>query len=192
VLEIQSVFSAFGLSASAGLNAYIPLLMVAVVARLWPDVIRLSQPFDMLTSWWAIAILVALVCIEVLADKVPLIDHANDLIGTIVRPVSGAILFAASTGSVEFIDPRLGFALGFFVAGTTHAAKATARPLVTASTGGMGNPVVSTIEDVTAFFTSLFAILAPIILGFALVAFGFLLLWWMTRRQRARRTEIQV
>ena len=186
MLEVQSIFSAFGLSASAGLNAYIPLLMVAVVARLQPDLIRLSEPFDLLTTWWAIAILVVLVLIEVLADKVPLIDHANDVIGTFVRPASGAILFAASTGAVEAMDPKLALVAGFFVAGATHAAKATARPLVTASTGGMGNPVVSTVEDVTAFFTSLFAILAPIILGFALIAFALLVVWWITRRQASR------
>ena len=40
---LLSIFSAFGLSASAGLNAYIPLLVVALIAR-FSDLIQLNQP----------------------------------------------------------------------------------------------------------------------------------------------------
>lgn len=186
MVEVQSIFSAFGLAASAGLNAYIPLLMIALGGRLRPDLVRLDAPFDVLTQWWVIVVLVILLGIEVLADKVPVVDHINDAVGLFVRPTAGAILFAASTGTVSFLDPRLALGLGFVVAGAAHGAKATARPLVTASTGGVGNPIVSTIEDVAAFFTSLFAIIAPIILGLALIAFGGIFAWWITRPKATR------
>lgn len=182
---IQSVLSAFGLSASAGLNAYIPLLVIGVGARLRPDMIRLSEPFDLLTTWWALALITTLLVIEVFADKVPLIDHINDLVGLFVRPVAGAILFAASTGTVAFLDPRLALVLGFFVAGATHGVKATTRPVVTASTQGVGNPVVSTVEDIAAFLTSVVAIMAPILLAVAMLGFAVLFVVWMARRPRA-------
>ena len=88
--SIATLLSAFGLSASAGLNAYIPLLIVALVGRFAPSVLRLSPPWDGMTSWWVIGALAVLTLIEILADKVPLIDHANDVLGTIVRPAAGA------------------------------------------------------------------------------------------------------
>ena len=91
ITAIGGVLSAFGLSASAGLNAYIPLLVIALTAR-FTDLITLSAPFDLLTSAWVIGALVVLLVIEVLADKVPGIDHVNDLIGTFVRPAAGAVL----------------------------------------------------------------------------------------------------
>jgi hypothetical protein len=186
MLEVQSLFSAFGLSASAGLNAYIPLLMIALAGRLRPALLRLESPYDLITSGWAIGLLTVLLVIEVMADKVPIVDHVNDAIGLIVRPTAGAILFAASTGTVDFLDPRVAMGLGFVVAGVAHGAKATARPVVTTTTGGMGNPVVSAVEDIAAFFTSLFAIIAPIVLGLGLVVFAVIFALWLRRRPRRR------
>ena len=101
---LTGVLGAFGLSASAGLNAYIPLLVIALVAR-FTDFIKLSSPWDTLTSGWIIGLLILLSLIEFFADKVPAINHVNDLLQTIVRPVAGAIVFAASanvTAAVVF------------------------------------------------------------------------------------------
>jgi len=90
-----AVFSAFGLSASAGLNAYIPLLVIALLAR-FTDLIKLETPWDTLTSSWIIGLLIILSLIEFFADKVPAVNHANDAIQTFVRPVAGAIVFAST------------------------------------------------------------------------------------------------
>jgi hypothetical protein len=188
VAELTQILSAFGLSASAGLNAYIPLLLIAVTARLFPQAIQLDAPFDLLTSSWVIGALAVLLVVEALADKVPVVDHVNDLIGLFVRPTAGAVLFAASTGTVSFLRPELALVLGLLVAGAAHGAKATARPMVTASTGGMGNPVVSTMEDIAALLTSVVALLAPLLIGVALVLFALLFLIWLGRR-RARRVS---
>ena len=187
--EIQSVFSAFGLSASAGLNAYIPLLVIALSARFFPQYITLSEPFDLIASTPAIVVLVVLLIIEVLADKVPAIDHLNDIIGMFVRPVAGAVLFAASTQTVTFLNPTVALILGFFVAGATHGVKATTRPMITASTGGVGNPVVSTLEDIAALVTTLVALLAPLLIALAMIVFAVLFLLWLGRRRRLREAE---
>ena len=93
---IAGIGTAFGLSGSAGLNAYIPLLIVALAAR-FPEgdpLLKLSEPYDLLASWWVIGLLVVLLAIEVLVDKIPAVDTINDTIQTIIRPVAGAILFA--------------------------------------------------------------------------------------------------
>ena len=145
----------------------------------WSD-----SPYDVLTDGWVIGAIVLLLVVEVFADKVPMIDHVNDLVGTVVRPAAGAVLFAATmTGAVSDIDPRVALVAGALAAGVAHGAKATARPVVTATTGGIGNPVVSTIEDVAALITSLVAILAPVLLAVALVLFVILVIYVGGRRR---------
>lgn len=179
---IAALMSGLGLSASAGLNAYIPLLLMALAAKFFPSLITLSPQFNFITEPWFIGVVAVLLIIEVFADKVPVVDHVNDLIGTVVRPAAGALLFAASTGTVTSLDPKVAAVAGLLIAGAAHGAKATARPIVTATTGGIGNPVVSTAEDVTAFFTSLVAILAPLLIGVAAVILGAMSLVWLVRR----------
>lgn len=176
--------TAFGLSSAAGLNAYLPLLVVALVAK-FTDLITLNEPWDVLTSWWVIGALVVLLIIEMTVDKVPAVDTVNDVIQTVVRPVAGAILFAATANVIADIHPVLAMICGLILAGGVHAAKATARPVVTATTGGVANPFVSLAEDVTSLATSVLAIVVPIVLVVLLVVFIFLFGWWYSRR-RAR------
>jgi hypothetical protein len=186
---ITALLSGFGLAASAGLNAYIPLLIVALTARLFPDFIVLAPQFQFITEPWFIAVVTVLLVIEVFADKVPAVDHVNDLLGTVIRPAAGALLFATMTGTVQSLDPRVAAIAGLVVAGTAHGAKATARPVVTATTAGLGNPLVSTAEDVAALVTSVVALIAPLLIGLAAVLFGLLfLVWWARRAGRAAPT----
>jgi hypothetical protein len=170
---ISGILGAFGLSASAGLNAYIPLLIVSLLAK-FTDLIKLSRPWDALTSWWTIGVLAVLVLVEAVADKVPAVDHVNDAIQTFIRPTAGAIVFAASAGSVTEISPVLSLICGLLVAGTVHTVKSAAvRPLITATTAGVGDPIVSTAEDVVAALISVLSIVLPILMLIVL----FLLIW---------------
>jgi len=184
-MDVSSVFSAFGLASAAGLNAYLPLLVVALTAR-FTGLIQLNEPWDVLTSWYVIAILAILLLIEMTVDKVPAVDTLNDVINTAIRPVAGAILFAASSGVVGEVHPVLAVICGLLVAGGVHAVKATARPAVTATTGGLGNWLVSLSEDALSFVTTVLAILVPILLAFLMLLFLLSLTWWWIKR-RARR-----
>src|SRR3990172_7122040 len=149
---LLGVFSAFGLSASAGLNAYIPLLAIGVIAHYFPNTLTLNQPFDLLANPWILILLGILVIIEMVADKVPAVNHVNDLIQTVVRPVAGAIAFAASANVITDVNPLLALACGLLIAGSVHTVKAAAlRPAVTATTAGAGNVPVSIAEDILAF-----------------------------------------
>ena len=183
---IINLFQAFGLSASAGLNAYIPLLIVSLAVR-YTDAFELSGPYKVLESPWIIGTLVVLVIVEALADKVPMIDHLNDIVATFIRPAAGALLFATSAGVTTGMSPVVAAIIGLLTAGIVHGAKATARPVVTATTGGLGNPVVSAVEDVAAAVTSLVAIFLPFLVAVAFLAFG-LLVFWVTRRRRPLAT----
>src|SRR3990172_8439620 len=135
---LMGIFTAFGLSASAGLNAYIPLLVVGVIAH-YTDWIALNSPWDLIANPWILILLRVLVIIEMLADKFPAVNHVNDAIQTFVRPAAGAVAFAASAKVVTDINPLLALACGLLVAGGVHVVKAAAgRPAVTATTRGGG------------------------------------------------------
>src|SRR5512146_844811 len=182
---LLGVFSAFGLSASAGLNAYIPLLIVGVLAH-YTDLIHLSAPWDLLANPWILILLGILLIIEMVADQVPVVNHINDLIQTVVRPAAGAIAFAASTDVIHGINPVLALACGLLVAGSVHVAKSAAvRPVVTATTAGAGNVPVSIAEDVISTVTSFIAIIAPVLIAIVVVLVVLLLLWWWARRRSA-------
>jgi hypothetical protein len=180
---VLSIFTAFGLSSSAGLNAYLPLLVVALLAR-FTDLVTLKPPWDALESWWVIGVLAVLLLIEMLVDKVPAVDTINDAIQTFIRPVAGAILFAASAGIISDAHPVLALICGLLVAGGVHAVKATARPVVTSTTGGLLNPVVSFLEDVLSFAVAVLSILVPVLGLLLLLA---VLIWFIRRRRKRRR-----
>lgn len=186
----MDIFSAFGLSASAGLNAYIPLLVVGLIAR-FTDWIKLSPPWDSLTNGWVLLVLFVLFLVETLADKIPAVNHVNDIIQTVIRPVAGAIVFAASAHALTDIAPALAIICGLFVSGAVHGAKALAiRPAVTVTTGGVANPVVSTVEDILAFVLSIVAVLIPVVLGALICVVTAWLIWLIWRRinQEARQS----
>lgn len=180
---LSGIFSAFGLSASAGLNAYIPLLVISLLAR-FTNLIELSEPWNAMESWWIIGLLVVLSVVEFFADKFPAVNHVNDAIQTFVRPVAGAILFAASARVITDIHPVLSLAAGLFVAGGVHAVKSLAvRPAITATTAGAGNIPISILEDIVSTLVSLLSVLIPVLAGVLLVI---IIAWIFSRRTRRR------
>ena len=157
-----------GLALPAGLNAYIPLLAVALADR-YTGLIQLDHPYDVLSNPWTMAIIAVLLTIEVVADKIPIVDHVNDLIQSMIRPASGAVLLMAATEATRSINPILAMLVGLCLAGGVHATKTTFRPLVTATTGGLGNPFVSALEDGAAIGLTVVALVAPILIAIVLV-----------------------
>jgi hypothetical protein len=182
---MDGILSGFGLAGAAGLNAYIPLLILGIANRLgYAD---LQAPYDLLGSNVGLGVLALLLLVEVIADKVPGVDHVNDVINTVVRPAAGGVLTLASVGTGT-LHPGFALLLGIITAGGVHATKATARPLVTATTGGIGNPVVSAIEDVVSFGMTLLALIAPVVVALFLLL-GAFAAFLLIRRLRARRAH---
>lgn len=183
-MDILNVFSAFGLSASAGLNAYIPLLVVALLAK-FTNLIKLTDPWDTLTSWWIIGLLIVLLIVEIVADKVPAVNHVNDIIQSFIRPAAGAIIFAASANVITEIHPVLSLALGLLVSGSIHATKALAvRPAVTATTGGTANVPVSIAEDLLSTAVSILSVVVPILIACLLIILTSLIIFFLWRKIR--------
>ena len=188
ISALGGIAAAFGLSTSAGLNAYIPLLLVALAARFPSDApwIRLSEPYDVITNGWIIGALVVLLLIEMLVDKIPAVDTLNDMIQTFIRPAAGAFLFAANAEVISDASPVLAVIAGLLVAGSVHATKGAVRPAVTATTAGTGNWLVSLLEDIVAFFLSLLSILLPLLAFVVLLLLVFFAVRFVRRRRKRR------
>jgi hypothetical protein len=181
-----AILTGIGLAAPAGLNAYIPLLVLALADRATTRV-TLTAPYDVLSSNLGIAILIVLLTVEVAVDKIPGVDHINDLIQSFVRPVAGAIAAVAATGGVVTINPAVMVLVGVVLAGSVNAVKVTTRPVVTVGSAGILNPVVSVAEDAVAVLASVAAIFVPflVILFLALFAVSSILLLRRVRRVRS-------
>lgn len=178
----MDIIAAFGLSVSAGLNAYIPLLVVSLLAR-FTNLIELSDGWRALESWWIIGLLIGLSLIEFFADKIPAVNHINDILQTFIRPTAGAILFAASANAITQINPILSLAAGLLVAGSVHAVKSViVRPAVTATTAGVGDVPVSILEDVIATTLAVLSVVIPILVAIILVILAVWIMWWITNR----------
>ncbi|MGK5742472.1 DUF4126 domain-containing protein [Micromonospora sp. URMC 103] len=190
------VLTGTGLAASAGLNAYIPLLTMGLLAR-YTDLVDLPGGWTWLGNGWVIAILAVLLAVEVVADKVPVVDHVNDVVQTVVRPTAGGLAFGAgsSAETVTVNDPASFFSshqwvpvvTGVLVALGVHLLKSAARPVINATTAGVGAPVASTAEDATSVLMSVVAILLPVLVLVFLVALVAFVFWF--RRRRADRRE---
>jgi len=162
----MDVLSGLTLAAPAGVNAYIPLLAVALAERLgW---LHLDAPYDVLGAWWVIAIIAVLLVVEVVADKVPAVDHVNDVIQTVVRPVAGGLLAVSASGHGS-VSPVVLLVAGVLIAGGVNAVKASARPVVNVSTAGAGAPVVSTLEDIGAVIVTVLALLVPVLAAIVII-----------------------
>jgi hypothetical protein len=183
-----------GLAISAGLNAYIPLLALGLVGR-FLDAVTLPAGWAWLENPWVLGILGVLLAIELVADKIPIVDHVNDWLQTIVRPTAGGLAFGSgSTATTAAVtDPAAFFssnqwvpiALGVVIALGVHLAKASARPVVNAFSVGTATPVVSAAEDVGSGGVSVLALLVPILVLVVLP----LVVWavWLIVRARLRR-----
>jgi hypothetical protein len=184
-----------GLATSAGLNAYIPLLAIGVLTR-YTDVVSLPAGWNWLSNGWVILILGVLLAIEVVADKVPVLDSANDVVQTVVRPTAGGLAFGAGTSSTTVSDPGGFFgshawipvAVGVILALGVHAIKATARPVINMATAGFGAPVASAAEDVVSVVMSIVAIVLPVLILLFLVGLVGVFVWAIRRRGARKRS----
>lgn len=193
--NVLEALTGTGLAASAGLNAYVPLLVMGLLDR-FTGAVHLPGGWAWLSNGWVLLILAVLLSIEMVADKVPVVDHVNDVVQTVVRPTAGGLAFGAGSESrtVTVSDPGSFFAshqwvpvvAGILIAFCVHGVKATARPVVNVSTAGFGAPIVSTIEDFGSVAMSLLALLLPVLVLVGLL----LMIWfavWVVRRRRRRR-----
>jgi len=181
---VAQVASGIGLAACAGLRAFLPLFIVGLAGRL--EWIPLTGKFEFLASTPALIVFGVAVLAEFLADKVPVVDHFLDSIQAFVKPIVGAVLAASVLAELTPLQASvLGLVTGGTVAGAIHLTKANLRLVSSATTAGLGNPVLSVIEDLGALLGSVMALIVPLLLVLLLV--GVLIgVWSFIRRVRRR------
>jgi len=179
-----NLLGAFGLGAASGLNPWIPLLGLGLAQRL--GVVELSSSFDWLGATPTLLVLVALFVLDLIGDKVAVVDSVLHAVGVVIAPASGAVVFAAQENLLSNTHPVLAGGVGLVLGGTVHAARSVLRPAVTATTGGVGNPVISAVEDVVSTVLTVLAVVVPVLAFLTLVG---LVAWAVVviRRWRARR-----
>lgn len=188
----------FGLATAAGLNAYIPMLILGLLAR-FTDFVSLPPAWVWLENGWVLTILAALLAVEVVADKIPALDSVNDVVQTVIRPTAGGIVFgsgtAAQTAAVS--DPgafaRSGqwvpVAVGVVVALVVHLTKTTVRPAANVTTAGVAAPVLSTIEDIVSTGLAIVAIVVPLLVLVIAAAMVWAAIKLLRRRRRKTSTK---
>jgi Domain of unknown function (DUF4126) len=172
--------------APPGSTPNLPLLVSAVLQRL--DLVDLGEPFGALSSNAGLGIIAALFVADFVGDKVPGVDHVLHVIGAVVHPVSGALLFVGQTGLDTEIPAAVAAVLGAVTAETLHGGRAALRPASTTTTAGFGNPLLSLGEDLASLILTVVAFALPIVallLVFGLVA----AVVSGARRLRRRRAE---
>lgn len=185
---VIGLMTALGLSTAAGLNAYLPLLIIGGLDR-WTDLLSLDAPYDTLAEPGVMLAIGAVALVDFVGDKIPAIDSVLHAIGLVVAPVAGGLVALAATGN-EAVDPAFAVVLGVAAAGATHGARSIVRPASTAFTGGAGNPVLSLGEDAISTLLAFSAVIVPVV-AFVVAVLVFGLLFWGARRVwRRRRTAV--
>jgi len=196
---VEQLLTGLGLATAAGLNAYIPMLMLGLLAR-FTDVVNLPGGWSWLENGWVLTIVGVLLVIEIVADKVPALDSINDTVQTFVRPTAGGIVFGSGTAAetAAVADPgdfaRSGqwipVVIGVVIALAVHLVKTAVRPAANVATAGVAAPVLSTVEDGISVSLVLVALLVP-----ALVLVFVVIIAWaafrLLRRRRRRRGQLR-
>ena len=160
--------------------------MVSLLAEIY-HLINLSESWRALESWWIIGLLIVLSLVEFLVDKIPAVNHINDIIQTFVRPTAGAILFAVALKRYRGEPDSLDCDRSAGVRG--RAAKSVlVRPITTATTAGAGDVPVSVLEDVAATTISVLSVVIPILVAIILVVFLIGLIWWIANQSIEKTT----
>ncbi len=189
----------YGLALASGVNAYFPMLAFAIAAR-WLHLYKVNPSFSFITQTWFMVILAILALADLFADKIPVIDHIWDAIHTVIRPMAGAFVAAASDNRIHVL-PNTTFmgthfmtmginlsvtlvvvmVIGGVLALMTHLTKASTRVASTATTAGLLNIVLSIIEDIGVVIATLLSLFAPVVM-FVIVLLFVLVFLLLARR----------
>jgi len=187
MMDLWSVIVAFslglGLSAACGFRVFIPLLAMGIGAR--AGLLELGDSWAWMSETWVIAAFGAATLIEIGGYYIPWIDNLLDTITTPSAIVAGVVVTSAS---LDGIDPAMQWILsviaGGGIAGTIQFGTAATRAASSATTGGAGNPVVSTIEAGASVLFAVLAILVPIVAAILVVALMIVVIHRIVRRRR--------
>lgn len=170
---LLSICVGIGLSAACGFRVFVPLLVMSVASL--SGHLTLSHGFDWIGTYPALIAFSAATCLEISGYYIPWLDHLLDTIASPAAVVAGIVVTASAVTDLSpFLRWTLAVIAGGGTAGMVQGATVLARGASTVTTGGLGNPLVATLELAGATITSVMAIVMPflaavLVLGFLLV-----------------------
>lgn len=153
-------------SFAAGLNVYAAALTIGLLAH--AGFLVLPGPLELLANWWVVGACGALFALEFVADKIPALDLAWNVLQTVVRVPAGALLGYGAATSLSPAQQALAAALGAGIAFAAHTGKTAVRTVTTVEP--MTNSAISITEDVVAIGLTWFATEHPYIAAGIVVA----------------------
>ena len=182
---ISALFLGLGLAAACGFRAFLPPLLIGIFSR--AELITLGNSWQWFSPNWAIALFSVAALFEICAYFIPWLDNLLDIIATPSAITAGTILTCAS---LEGINPDLQWILalitGVGLTGSVQLSTVLIRGLSTATTGGLGNPIVTFVEDLISILLTILATFIPI-LAIIFIVLIFLLMRKFIKRLRKKK-----
>jgi len=179
-----SVALGVGLAAATGFRIFLPMLIMSIAA--YTGHLPIDARFAWLATPSALAMLAVATLAEILAYYIPAVDNLVDTLAAPASMVAGIVASAAVMTDVPpIVKWTAAVIAGGGIAGLTQGMTTIVRAKSTILTGGVGNPVISTVELGGALLVSILALAAPL----AALAVVILFLWIAMRfvRQLFRR-----
>lgn len=168
------------LSAASGLRVFIPPLIMCL-ATLFGDV-QLASNLQWIGTYPTLIVLSTAVVVEVLAYYIPGINNLLDLIEIPTAIAVGSVLTAATLGDINpVLQWTLAILAGGSAAGVVETTTSVTRLAATTMTGGIGNPVVSTIEVILSVLLTLLGLAIPLLAAGVVL----LIIIWLIRKTKA-------
>jgi len=187
--SIVALSLGLGLSAACGFRVFIPPLAMGVGAR--ADLIDLGESWSWMGETWVMAIFAVATLLEIGAYYIPWLDNLMDTITTPSAIIAGIIV---TSSSLDGMDPTLQWILaivaGGGTSGTIQLGTVATRAVSTATTGGIANPLVSTVEAGACILCTILALLLPVIAAFLVVALMFVAINKIVNRKRKPSSNI--
>ncbi len=186
---IISICLGIGLASAVGFRVFLPLLVLSLAAHY--NLIPLNDSWQWLGSLTAIIALGVATVVEIFGYYIPWVDNALD---TVAIPLAALAGTAVMVASISDLGPVITWALAIIAGGGTAAAikgnTSAARLTSTSTTGGLANPVLTTVETGTAILMSLLSIFLPVVALVLVVLIFFLLFRFYKKlyKKRAPRT----
>jgi uncharacterized protein DUF4126 len=159
---LLSVFVGVGLSAACGFRVFVPLLVMSVASL--TGQMTLSPEFEWIGTYPALAAFAIATIFEIAAYYIPWVDNLLDTVAIPAATVAGTIVMASAVSEMSpFLKWALAVIVGGGVAGTIQGFTTITRIASTATTGGLGNPIVSTVEAGGSLLMSVLAITVPVL-----------------------------
>jgi len=182
-----SIFVGVGLSAACGFRIFVPLLIMSIASL--SGHLVLSPEFEWIATYPALAAFSIATLFEISAYYIPWVDNLLDAFAVPAATVAGTIVMASVVSDMSpFLKWGLAVIVGGGVAGTIQGFTSITRIVSTATTGGLGNPVVSTAEAGGSIIMSILALTLPVVAVIAVVVIIFFALRkiyvWLSRRNK--------